>query len=176
MARRARTIVRSPTRREMLWLGLFPSSTQQTVAAATAVLIGSLNAAALALRPFTIVRTHLRAHWESDQTSAEEFITGAFGLIVVKETAAAAGVASLPTPATETDGEFFVYESLVESFFPVTAVGILSGTGNGLTLDVDSKAQRKVGTDENVAIIAENAAGAHGAQFWVGGRMLIKLH
>ncbi len=57
-------------RRQTLWFG--GVSVQSTLAgASTAILQTSLNAAALALRPFTVVRNHGFVFLESDQVVAD---------------------------------------------------------------------------------------------------------
>ena len=70
MARRV--VVRGGgVRRQTLWLGLGMNSVTMTAAGGT--LTHSLNAAALALRPFTIVRTIIAYQLQSDQAAAIEF-------------------------------------------------------------------------------------------------------
>ena len=171
---RPRHAVRRATRREMVWLGLASTTGQTALAAGTAVLVSSLNAAALALRPFTVVRTRGYIYTESDQDSANEQPFGAFGQIVVKETAAAAGVASIPTPMTETDVEFFVYEAWMSALKFGSTVAFNSPSGTVTVFD--SKAQRKVGIDETIVSVIENQSANHGAFFLENGRQLVKLH
>ncbi len=144
-----------------------------TVPASGRVLLGSLNAAALALRPFTIVRTRLVISWESDQVSASESPQGAFGMGVVKSPAIAIGVTAVPTPLTEATADYFVYQSLIDSFLFATAAGFESQGGRQYI--VDSKAMRKVGLDEDVAVTVEEG-NAVGAVISVMGRFLAKLH
>ncbi len=56
MARRTGVrVVRTATRREMVWLFIQVGTT--TITGSSTTLLASFNAAALALRPFTIVRT-----------------------------------------------------------------------------------------------------------------------
>ena len=59
------------SRRETVWFGDVYTNTA-VAAANTAVLLSSLNAAALALRPFTIVRTRGQLSIRTDQTAATE--------------------------------------------------------------------------------------------------------
>ena len=82
-------------RRAMIWLDL--NSTTSTLGAATnSSLQTTLNAAALALRPFTVIRSRGLIHLGSDQAAASEFQDVALGRIVVREEAAAIGVTALP--------------------------------------------------------------------------------
>ena len=69
-----------------------------------------LNAAALALRPFTVVRTRANLIIRSDQQAASELFEVAYGETVVSEQASAAGVVSVPTPVTEDASDWHVYD------------------------------------------------------------------
>ena len=171
MARRfARTRVVARSDRKPVWLGLQFAT---TAIGTSNALIGSLNAAALALRPFTIVRTRAVIQFESDQVAASETARGAFGIIVVSDQAVAAGAASIPNPFADTDAQFFVWEGLVNSFVLGDATGFTEPSGTSLV--VDSKAMRKVGLNEDIAVMAVVATAA-GINLTVAGRMLIKLH
>ncbi len=175
MARRVRrTGFVRPAARTSLWLGVGIAQTA-IGAGSTATLFGTLNAAALLLRPFTIIRTRLLLSIESDQQAATEFVQGAFAMQVVTETAAAAGIASLPTPLTEVDADYFVYQPFINSFILSSAVGIDGHQGSGSFWTVDSKAMRKVGPDDDVAMTTEGV-GTNGFNIATEGRMLIKLH
>ncbi len=160
-------------RRETLWFG--NAATNTTLTAGGGSLLTSLNAAALALRPFTIIRTRGMFHVESDQSAASEKSTGAFGAVIVEEEASGAGVGSLPRPITEVDASWFVYQSYVNNFVFATSVGFVEGLGAGFMQEFDSKAMRKVGLSNDVVIVGETSSGV-GAVFTIEGRMLIKLH
>ncbi len=107
MARRVTRFVR-PAPRSMIWLNA--TITRATLTTNTAQLIGQLNAAALLLRPFTIVRTRVQILFISDQTVASEFPAGALGFITVKQPASAIGITAMPTPLTESQADWFVYQ------------------------------------------------------------------
>ena len=156
-----------------VWIEIQPVAAATVVNASSVALIGVMNATALALRPFTILRTRLLFHAESDQGAASELPFGSFGLIVVTESAAAAGIGSLPTPNTEADASWFVWQAWLSSFVLASAVGFNEPSGSDY--DIDSKAMRKVGIDDQVAVIAENVSGV-GSQVVVNGRMLVQLH
>ncbi len=144
----------------------------QTVTNA-AVLLGVANAALLALRPFTIVRTRGLFHLSSDQSATSEVSSGAMGAIVVEEEAADAGIASLPTPVSEPNASYFLYEPYIHELQVSTAVGFESPAGTNIFFD--SKAMRKVGISQDIVIVAENT-GSPGSLITIEGRMLIKLH
>ena len=93
--------------------------------------------------------------------------------MVVSEEAAAAGVASIPDPDTNTDGDWLVWQSLITSFAFGSDIGF--GHGVGQQYVVDSKAMRKVGNNKQVAIVVSNSS-AVGGIVGIEGRMLVKLH
>ena len=157
--------------RQNLWIGV--NINLVTVGGNSKVLVGVLGAAALALRPFTVVRTRLMFQVELDQTAASELTRGAMGFIVVSDQASAAGVASVPGPHTNTDGEFFVWEPFINSFALGDATGFVEPAGTVIT--VDSKAMRKCGPNEDVVSVVE-VEGTPGAIINIQGRFLVKLH
>ncbi len=175
MARRilgARRFVR-PAGRTTLWLSAGVTNT--TVGGGALVLFASLNAGALALRPFTVVRTRITMSATSDQLAATELSQGVLALQVVTETAVAAGIASVPTGITEADADFFVYQPWINSIVSATSVGIIENGGAGNSWIIDSKAMRKVGTDDDIVTTVENRT-AGGINIALEGRILIKLH
>ena len=111
-------------------------------AASTAVIQTSLNAAALALRPFTIVRTRGYFHVRSDQISASEDQDVCYGEIVVSDQAVAIGVTAVPISCTDSQSSWHVYESMSSRFSFVSGVGF--DPAGGILTRFDSKAMRKV--------------------------------
>ncbi len=172
MARRGRTYAR-PAARKMIWFSA--GVAQLNVSASNAVLMSTLNAAALLFRPFTVVRTHLIISYESDQLAVSEFSQGAFGMQVVTEPAAAGGITTVPTPVTEVDADYFVYQPLISSFLFSSGVGFSDSSGQANIFTVDSKAMRKVDIDDTIAMTVQNAS-AFGTNIAVEGRFLVKLH
>ena len=141
----SRLATRSP-RRQTAWFDMPPAVNTLTVAGGT--IIYSLNAAALALRPFTVVRTHMLLQFESDQIAALERYVGAFSFAVVSDEASATGVAAVPTPITEQGSDlFFLWQGGMGRFAFTTGVAYIEA---GHQYVVDSKAMRKVdlGQDE----------------------------
>ncbi len=168
--RRTQRFVR-PSPRTKIWIGQGVALT--TLGTGASTLIAVFNAAALALRPFTILRTRVSCNFRSDQTATTEDITGAFGMIVVKESAATIGITAVPTPLTEVDADFFVYQGMTAPFTSLTSVGFQDGVG--VRYDIDSKAMRKVGTNDDVAVVMELRS-TGGAEINIEGRQLIQLH
>ncbi len=161
-------------RRESLWIALDVVSTTLAGASA-AVLIGSLNAAALALRPFTIVRTRGVFGCRSDQVITTEQYQAALGISVVTDQAIGVGITAVPTPQTDSVSDmFFVYEQFMGDFVDQSSVGFES---NGLlSMQFDSKAMRRVNDDQDEAITMELSAASDGAIVRLFFRQLLKLH
>ena len=155
-------------RRKMLWLFLDQNTTQLT--GVSSALIASLNAAALALRPFTIVRTHITFFQESDQAAAIEQQFSAFGMTIVSDQAVAAGVASIPTPGTDQASDWFIH-----SWQMTEAQTLTDRTTPSVQFQIDSKAMRKVDSGQDLAIMMENVVAA-GVRLTAAGRILVKLH
>ncbi len=171
-ARGAPAVTRGPTR-ETLWLQINPVITTMTTTGGT--LIASLNAAALALRPFTVVRSHIELWLQSDQDTASENQIAGYGLAVVSEEAAAAGVTAIPTPILEMGSDLWFLHKLM-------MLGLVAGATNvetairGKGWAVDSKAMRRVNGNQDVVFVGERAGAGSGVDLFDGGRILIKLH
>ncbi len=172
IARRSGLVLRGGRNiRQTRWL--FIATTETTLAGApTAVLVTSLDAAALALLPFTIVRTRGVIHIHSDQAGADETYGVAYGEAVVSEQAAAIGVTAVPTPVTDKGSDlWYVYESLFQHLEVVTSA---SAFDEGAFKEFDSRAMRKVEEGQNIVSVVENEI--NGVIVTVTGRQLIKLH
>jgi len=161
--------------RETVWLA--GVCTRSTTAAATAVLLTSLNAAALALRPFTVVRTRGLIGFKSDQLAGTEPQAGAYGECVVSDQAAAIGVTAVPTPVTDDGSDlWYVYQRFFGEFAFTTAAGFENQAM--IQYPIDSKAMRKVedGQDLITVLETETTACSQGVVFMSYSRFLIKLH
>jgi len=159
-------------RRESLWVG---GSAVAVVLSGPAVtsLTHVMNAAFLALRPFTIVRT--RGMWlcQSDQVAASESFIGNQGHCVVSDQAVAGGVGVIPTPATERGSDlFFVHQSWVGG---VDLVGT-SWAADLTPQHYDSRAMRRVDDDSQVVVTVEAGLIGTGVLITNTFRRLIKLH
>jgi len=168
-ARRSRFV--RPAPRTKMWIGNNIGTTN--LPAATNVLVGVLNSAAKALRPFTILRTRTVIQYRSDQQVATEFAFGQYGQLIVTDSASAAGIASIPDPSTEPEASWHVHQVCFADFVFADATGF--DANGGAQYVIDSKAMRKVGIDDDCVIIFAQVAGV-GAQLTVQGRVLIQLH
>ncbi len=164
--------VRGP-RRETLWFSSADETNHTPLAAGGVALISSLNAGALALRPFTVIRTVGLIYVASDQTAAFEVPFGGLGLAVVSDQAAAIGVTAVPTPITDESSDlWFLYQ-----FWVASGAGQAASQSNGARVFAfDSRAMRKVPDGADVVTVIENGSAFDGAEFVVKLRMLIKLH
>ena len=166
--------VRRGDRRETDWFTFMPFGTAQLTAAG-GTLYFSLNAAALAQRPFTVIRTQFEWFLRSDTISANESYAAAMGIAVVSSQAVAIGVTAVPTPVTDADSDlFFAYKAAVGHLAFTTGTGYRNV---GDLYHIDSKAMRKVETGQDIIVVAElDAAFGQGVFSVIGGRMLIKNH
>ncbi len=98
--------------RESMWVS-DPATNSTIAAGGTALLVSTANAALLALRPFTIVRSRGILAFRSDQTGASELFAAALGLAVVSEQAAAIGATAIPTPMTDLGSDLFYTHQLL---------------------------------------------------------------
>ncbi len=172
-ARRSGLVLRGGRqRRESLWLAIGETSTA-LAAANTAALVATLNAAALALVPFTVVRTRLAWSMRSDQSAATEVQEVGIGMSVVSTQATAVGVTAVPTPFTDLDSDlFYLHEIWLSTFLVVTGAGFFDyGSRN-----IDSKAMRKVEDGQDIILTLENGGASSGSTSLTAGRFLIKLH
>ena len=138
----------------------------------TAVLVSSLNAAALALRPFTIVRMHLEVFMRSDQSAAVEAQAASIGAAVVSDQSVAIGVTAVPTPTTDAASDkWFLHKFLFGN-----SVSLTDQTVPGVRYTLDSKAMRKVDGGSDLIWVVEGGGIEAGSMVTFGGRFLIKTN
>ncbi len=142
------------------------------VVAGAADLQASLNAAALAIRPFTIVRTRGLILVESDQIAANEQPFGAYGLAVVSDQAVAVGLTAVPTPYTDQFSDLW----FMHQFWAAPWKFNTSGAASQTILQFDSKAMRKVEDGQDVVAVFENGNTSFGCRYIAIWRMLVKTH
>ena len=161
-------------RRTTTWIAGLDNGTGTTVAAGAAVALASLNAAALALRPFTVIRVRGILSLRSDSLSTTELGAFAAGMAVVSDQVAAIGVTAIPTPITDQGSDlFFVHQFLHWSIGFGTAVGFDRAQS---MIEIDSKGMRKVSDDQDIVVSFENESSTAGVIAKLTWRMLLKLH
>jgi len=163
----ARRVVTRGSTRKSTWFHITPAAFTQAAGGAT--LCYTLNAAALAMRPFTIVRTHLELGLRSDQEAAIETQVLGVGIAVVSDQAVGVGVTAVPTPVTEAGSSLW----FLHQFMFGDAVNLTDRAIGGQYRSVDSKAMRKVDLGQDIAIVIERNSG-DGLIATIGGRLLIK--
>ena len=165
--RRGAAAVRSS--RLTTWFQFQPVST--TIATNNGTnLVFSLNATALALRPFTIVRSHFELALQSDQAAAIEEQSIGFGIAVVSDQAVAAGIGSIPTPVTEAGSNLW----FMHHFLFADESNLTDRTRNGQFRAYDSKAMRKVEVGQDLVVVLEGGGIGGGTITRIAGRLLIK--
>jgi len=169
--RRSPVAVRG-VRRKTAWFQFQPVTNTLTVTGGTIQFV--LNAAALALRPFTVVRSHFELFLQSDQGGLTEFQVAGFGIAVVSDEASAVGPTAVPTPISEMGSDlWFVHQVLYNSLLVITAA---SGVNRGTRYSIDSRAARKVGIGQDIVVVSEfSGTSTGGLKITAGGRMLVKL-
>ena len=175
MARRRgapRGFVRPP-KKTVLWIDNHSISAPSTIAANVSLLFSQLSATGLALRPFTIMRNRGFVWMATDQATNSEEPFGVYGEIVVTESASAIGITAIPTPMTETNASWVTWAPMVAAMRFSTAAAFAN---MGQHFEVDSKAMRKVGIDDDLVGIVQNGSSSHGLQFLAMMRTLIQLH
>ncbi len=156
--------------RETTWFQFLPNDFT-TASAGTAVLAFSLNAAALALRPFTIVRSRFEIFLRSDQAAAIESQRVGVGIAVVSDQAVAIGVTAVPTPVTDMGSNLWLLHKLVYA----DESNLTDRTRNGTGVSIDSKAMRKVEVGQDIIVVVESSPSVGGGAITtIGGRLLIK--
>ena len=167
---RGRVRFNRPAAKTKIWIGNGVVVQTLTTNAKTALIL--LNAGALALRPFTIVRSRFELQLRSDQAAAIEIQWASFGAAVVSDQASAAGVASVPTPFTDMASDlWFVHQNLYGDESALT-----DRTRSATRVSIDSKAMRKVDIGQDIVIVGELHNGSNGALMASSGRMLVKVN
>ncbi len=138
------------------------------VASAGATLIGFASFE----EPTTIVRTRGAISVIPQTSAADVDIVGAFGIGVVSTEAFTAGIASVPEPFSDADwGGWYVWRSFSSRFEFLDATGTILPAFN---FEVDSKAMRKVASNETLVMVAEAQVGAYSISTPL--RTLVELH
>ena len=160
-------------RRETAWIGGVEFA--QTMGAGVSVLISSLGATVLALRPLTVVRTRGVLFGRSDQNAASENWSVAYGFAVVSDQASGIGITAIPTPVTDDQSDlWFVYERIMGNLAFSSGVGFQN---SGTMIPIDSKAMRKIEDGQDLVEVVENGTtSTDGAAIHGHARILIKLH
>ena len=152
-ARRAFT----SAKRQVQWVG-HADQGYVSVASGAKVLIESFSPEASNMTRPTIVRSRGAVSHRFAAVTADVAYVGSIGWGIVSEDAFAAGVASIPGPESDPDWSgWYVWRSFAETFEFNDATG---GLYTSRTIEIDSKAMRKMGTNERLVVVAESQSGA----------------
>ena len=102
--------------------------------------------------PGTILRQRGTLFLQLDAGAVDERAVIAAGTILVSSAAFAAGVASVPGPASDSDNDWIWYSSAVISSL---AEGAIQSDALFTRIDMDSKAMRKVKPDDVMVLVLE---------------------
>jgi len=161
---------RSGPVRQTTWIALADQG-EINVASGASNIISSFEPGAAAMLAPTIVRTRGEVTITPQTFGSDLDISGAFGVCIVSADAFAAGATSIPRPFDDADwGGWFVWQS----FFYHLEFGDLTGVRViGRSYQVDSKAMRKIKTNETLVQVCESQSGALSAAMHL--RFLFKM-
>ena len=134
-----------------------------------------LNAAVLALRPFTIVRTRYEAYIQLDQTAASEIFVTAIGMAIVSDQAVAVGITAVPTLITDMGLDLWFFHKLLMGGIFKDSAAAFAALG-GYVGRIEWMEKRKVDIGQDLVVVLENSAAGQGANVIHGGRMLVKVN
>ena len=178
MPRRFQRIPSQRQRRKTHWVGgQTTPTTAESVGAAASVIALSFDTRTVGSEPsapFTIVRIRGQFVAYSDQVAQDEDPFGAIGCMVINGEAFDAGVASIPTPYTESFDNNWFWHSYWSA--PVAVSGANSIDIYRDNIIIDSKAMRKVEFGDVWVMLIENKSSAHAMAYTLNMRMLVKVH
>ena len=167
MARgRVVTRVGRGARRLTQWIGPAPQGYVSVATTAAVIILSGDFVEAL-----TVVRNRGFLSIIPEASSSDAEITGAVGIGVVSTDAKTTGIASVPTPFTNGDWGGWLYWqafAFTLDFSDATGKQYLNWS-----MEVDSKAMRKVQANESLVTVAESEVGAF--QISMPLRTLVKL-
>ena len=144
------------SQRRKQWIGPADQSGVAVASGASVIISGFAPDDAFMLQP-TLIRSR-GSLFVSGVSTADVSATGAFGGCIVSDEAFAAGTLSIPRPFDDSDWNgWFVWQAVNWKFEFISGVGALM---YGATYEIDSKAMRKMGTNETLVFIYESQAGA----------------
>ena len=165
------------SKRQFTWLGGVQTAFDKTdVAAGASVIFSSIDTrtGGAPQPPWTITRVRGLITIVSDQVAATEQPHGAMGMAVVNGEAFDAGVASIPTPFTESFDDRWFYHTYFSA--PFALIGAAAMARHVFQKEIDGKAMRKVDIGDVVVVVIENGSSVGGIISQVNFRTGVKLH
>ena len=149
--------VRGGAKRRTDWIGPADQGFV-SVASAGATLLSNVQFSTSS----TIVRVRGHIAIRPAVYSADVDIIGAYGIGIVSAEAFTVGITAVPEPFSDGDwGGWFVYETFSMRVEFRSDTGVLAGDQSTLSIPIDSKAMRKVESNEALVVVAESQAGAY---------------
>jgi len=168
-----RSFQRRSPRRATSWIGGENTTTsRQSLVAGGSLIVISFDTRVVSGidAPFTIIRLRGDFRISSDQVAVQENPFGAAGAMVVNGEAFDAGVASMPTPVTESFDDRWMWH---QYWSAQTEIG---GTNNSVAhYPIDSKSMRKIELGDVFVVVLENQNTTQAASFVLNMRILAKL-
>ena len=171
---RRRTFPQSQRRKTDWFGGVSTTFDVNALASGVAAIISSIDTRVglTPFAPYTITRVRGLLTIGTQATTAGLNPHGAFGICVVNGEAFDAGVASVPTPFSESFDDRWLYHM----YFAVMQQGGGASTRSEYaSYEIDSKGQRKVDTGDVVLFMIENGSSVDSLQFIFNARTLLKL-
>ena len=94
-------------------------------------------------------------------------------MAVVSDQAAAVGVTAVPDPISDSGSDMFLMHQYFAAPFRFSAAGVAVIAA---TFEFDSKAMRKISEDETLVVVVANSNAAHGLEYLLQFRMLLKVN
>jgi len=170
----SRGIPGTSSRRRTGWEEGPGTASESTITSSSAAILG--NGQTFQLDGLTVVRLRgfVELRLEGAGSAAGSGYTGALGIGIVTTAAFAVGSSAVPTPITEIEWEGWMWHQL----FSLTVGDATAGDRHvsPLAFQIDSKAMRKVGSDETIfASIEVVEKGTETLSVILASRMLLKL-
>ena len=108
----------------------------------------------------------------TDQVAGSEEPQIVVAAMVVTDEAVAIGITAMPDPVSNPDADWYWYADAPTGITVATAVGFQTNQ----VFEFDSKAMRKVSSNQDIIVVAANRSAADGGFVVVSGRELFKLH
>ena len=140
---------------QAFWAAVVPEI--RAVAQGSQPTLGATSVGITALDRITLARIRGRGFVHLDAGAALDSITVAIGLIVVKtEAFVTGGVTAMPGPLTDPE-QSWVWHQLLPLGPAVSATDDGGDLSRNIQFEIDSKAQRKMQTEDTLAFVAEGA-------------------
>ncbi len=156
-ARRSFSRVSRPYKGAGTWAGVSVEST--AVPAGSKVLLASFSSTSVIE---TVRRIRMSVLYSSDQNAASETSLGAVGAAVVEATAVGIGITALPDPITDIQDDIWVmFQGLHTRISFVSGGGLVEPAG--MSVEIDSKAMRKLPPGKVLVFVVANESSSFGA-------------